>query len=327
MEGDGLENQSKLDVSLASQLPGNIRFGTSSWTYEGWAGLIYKKKYKSEKEFNTASLGEYSSFPIFRTVCLDSTFYRPPSEKTLEKFFSLTPPDFVFVSKVWDEITIPKFPELKRHGARAGKTNSNFLNAEIFRREVLTPYRSTSESSKIGPFVFQFPTLPETMVQSGEFLQSLRDFLSDIPHEFRYAIEVRNPSLLSNQYFSLLNEYGCTHCFNRWFNMPSLRDQMIASAKSGGLSSDFYVARLLTPQNMRYESCVRYFEPYDKIKKIQPDVRHQAVMLANRAIKRQADAFILVNNRLEGNAPLTINAIMKEVVNQLKNDSGEAPEG
>ena len=29
------------DAEIARQLPGNLHFGTSSWTFPGWSGLIY----------------------------------------------------------------------------------------------------------------------------------------------------------------------------------------------------------------------------------------------------------------------------------------------
>ena len=58
-----------------------IRFGTSTWTYEGWQGQIYLKPY-AKTTFVRECLGEYCQYlynaePCFRTVGNDATFYRP----------------------------------------------------------------------------------------------------------------------------------------------------------------------------------------------------------------------------------------------------------
>ena len=42
-------------------------------------------------------------------------------------------------------------------------------------------------------------------------------------------------------------------------------------------------------------------------------MRRDVVRLARRAMERNVPAFVLVNNRAEGNAPLTINAIGRMV--------------
>ena len=59
-----------------------IRFGTSTWTYEGWQGQVYHKQY-AKTAFARECLGEYAQYqyqgkPLFTTVGNDSTFYRPP---------------------------------------------------------------------------------------------------------------------------------------------------------------------------------------------------------------------------------------------------------
>ena len=61
-----------------------IRFGTSTWAYEGWQGLVYRKAYPKGR-FKKDSLAEYTHFeykgaPLFRTVGLDATFYRPATD-------------------------------------------------------------------------------------------------------------------------------------------------------------------------------------------------------------------------------------------------------
>ena len=49
-----------------------IRFGTSTWAYEGWQGQVYKQQY-AKSVFARECLGEYCQYqynnePVFRAV-------------------------------------------------------------------------------------------------------------------------------------------------------------------------------------------------------------------------------------------------------------------
>ncbi|HET8649265.1 MAG TPA: DUF72 domain-containing protein, partial [Gemmatimonadales bacterium] len=70
---------------LGAAIPPLIRFGTSSWTYPGWRGLVYHREYPA-RGAAAAMLEEYARFPLFRTVGIDSTFYAPPTPATLQSY-------------------------------------------------------------------------------------------------------------------------------------------------------------------------------------------------------------------------------------------------
>ena len=92
--------------------------------------------------------------------------------------------------------------------------------------------------------------------------------------------------------------------------MPPLREQMLRAAKAGGLKAPFFVARILTPLGVKYEDAVKLFQPYTMIKQPNEAMRHDVATLIRRAIERNTEAFIIVNNRAEGNAPMTIDSII-----------------
>ncbi len=309
MESISLE----LAQEKVKQIPPSIRFGTSTWTYPGWKGSIYKREYKNEKEFKKLSLQEYASMPIFRTVGIDSTFYSPASSKLLADYAQLLPADFTWVSKVWERLTIVQYPKHARYGALAGKANPDFLSAQLFIEKVLAAYKEPAVLPHTGPFVFQFATINPKVLKQSQFFEQLAKFLKALPGEFRYAFEIRNPDYLCPDYFAVLNESQATHCFNHWNYMPSLKIQMQKAADAGGLKSNFFVARLLTPHGISYEQAVKLFAPYDAIKRPNPEMRADAVRLVKRALERNADAYIIVNNRSEGNAPQTISAIIQMI--------------
>ena len=111
-----------------------IRFGTSTWTYEGWQGQIYRRQY-AKTTFARECLGEYCQYlyngePLFRTVGNDSTFYRPPTANQLRHYLNQIPEDFHMCFKVWEEITIPSFSRQARYGLKAGQPNPRFLDAK-----------------------------------------------------------------------------------------------------------------------------------------------------------------------------------------------------
>lgn len=75
----------------------------------------------------------------------------------------------------------------------------------------------------------------------------------------------------------------------------------------------FTVLRLLTPLKMSYEAAKKRAEPYPKIVEELPEMRRDTVEMVKQAVGEQRQAYVLVNNRSEGNAPLTIQALRNAV--------------
>ena len=137
-----------------------VRLGTSTWTYEGWKGQVYKLQY-GKTTFARDCLGEYCQFlyqgePLFRTVGNDSTFYGPPTANQLRRYLNQIPEDFEMCCKVWEEITIPTYATHARYGIKAGQPNTRFLDVGAFIDLVLTPYREAGFQPHAGPFLFEF---------------------------------------------------------------------------------------------------------------------------------------------------------------------------
>src|SRR2546427_801892 len=83
----------------------------------------------------------------------------------------------------------------------------------------------------------------------------------------------------------------------------------------------FTVARGLLRPGRAYADAVKLFEPYDSIRDPQPEVRLDLLRLIAEVMRRHMEALILVNNRLEGNAPGTIRALV-EMMEQGGNGPG-----
>lgn len=284
-----------------------IRFGTSTWTYEGWQGQIYTRKY-TKTAFARECLGEFCQYlyrgkPLFRTVGNDATFYRPPSANQLTRYLTQIPEDFQMCFKVWEELTIPTYAKHARYGSRAGQVNPNFLNADAFTKLVLQPYRDAQFGPNTGPFLFEFQ---RHGMPAEEFIGKLDDFFGSVSAEFRYAVEIRNAGLLGPRYHDMLRAHGVAHVYNHWSYMPPLAEQ---HQRMKTMTAPFTVIRLLTPLKMTYEAAKKRAEPYDKIVGELPEMRKDTVSLIQEATAENRSTYVLVNNRSEGNAPLTIQAL------------------
>lgn len=284
-------------------------FGTASFAYEGWKGIVYHERYRAAS-FKVECLREYARYAPFAAVEFDFPFYRPPVAAQLARYAAQLPPGFPVLSKVWEEITMPRFPGLPRHGERAGKENPRYLDARAFREEVLPAYEKAFRDH-LGPFIFEFPTeWQPTPSARTAFVEKLDGFLGALPSEHRYSVEIRTPAYFAPEYFDVLRRHGAAHVFNWWTRTPALSEQWEAAQP---LPAKFSVTRVLVPPGVPYEQAVQRFRPYDRIQAPREDMRRDVVRLIRHVTEAGADAFVLVNNRSEGCAPLTIRALAKEL--------------
>ena len=294
-------------VALAQEIPPAIRFGTSTWTYDGWSGDVYHRRYRGPEP--ARRLEEYARYPLFRTVGIDSAFYDPPSEDELRAYARSLPPAFPCVSKVWERITAKRFGQDAPQPGLAGMRNPDFLNASLFKDSVLGPY-SRVFSDHAGCFVFEFQAMRgKDLPDPIKWADQLDDFFKQLPRDFRYGVELRNPELLTGVHGEMLKRHGVAHVFNSWTEMPSIGDQI---ALGWTFPADFTVARALLKPGRRYSDAVKQFQPYDRVQEPQPALRQDLLELIRQSLRRRIEAFILANNRAEGNAPGTIKAVARK---------------
>jgi uncharacterized protein YecE (DUF72 family) len=305
------DEPSKFDrVSLARHLRDlaaeQIFIGTSSWKYEGWLGQIYdRERYVSrgkfsKKRFEAECLAEYAE--TFPTVCGDFAFYQFPSPEFWQKLFTTAPPGLQIALKAPEEVTCERFPKHARYGPRAGMLNESYFNADAMKAlflEPLAPY-----ASRLGPVIFEFGARTAEPI---EFIDGLDKFLGALPQGFRYAVEVRNREYLATLYFDMLRAHGVAHVFSSWTRMPPISEQM---AIPGALTADFTVARALLRPGRPYEEAVAIFSPYEEVRDEDPAAREALRAMIRRMREEKRMGYIFVNNRLEGNAPTTIESIV-----------------
>lgn len=299
--------------TLREQIPSLVHFGTSSWNYEGWQGMVYHRKYPKSGAV-TKMLGEYAEFPLFTTVGIDASFYRPLSANTYKGYAGALPPGFKCVQKVWNRITIHTFSG-HQDGGTAGERNPDFLNAELCVNEVIGPALEHFKDH-IAPFVFEIQTIArKDKVSPDDFAGRLDDFFGKLPAEAPYAVELRNEEYLTPAYLAVLREHRVAHLFNSWTRMPPIGEQL---EHADIITAPFIIARALLRPGRYYAEAVDAFAPYDKIQDENPELRGDLTKLAERAIKLRIPAWLLVNNRAEGSAPHTIAAVARRLTKVLR---------
>jgi uncharacterized protein YecE (DUF72 family) len=285
------------------------RIGTATWNYPGWRGIVYPAN-SPERMSSAGRLALYAASGRFETVEADFTFYRPQTAAEWRRYARSLPTGFPVVSKVWEEITTETFPKIERQGERGGEKNPNYLSVEAFKTFVLEPAEE-GFADNLGPFVFEFrrdwwPT-PE---KSRQFRAGLDAFLSALPGGHRYAVEIRTAEYLTPDFLSMLRSHRATAVLNWWTAMPPLSQQF---AVPGAAEAEFLVSRILVAPGRDYADAVQFFSPYDRLKEEHSEMRNDAAALIRFAEEKKKEFFLIVNNRAEGCAPYTIDAIRKMV--------------
>ncbi len=296
------------EEAVAALAGRNVYVGTSSWKYPGWIGQLYGgQRYLwrgkvSNARFERDCLEEYAR--VFKTVCVDAGYYRFPTGDTLPNLVAQVPGDFLFSFKVTDEITTKRFTRLPRYGARAGKENENFLNADLFKSLFLGPLEPCREN--VGILIFEFSHFYQGVISRGrEFVDLLDAFFGKLPTGWQYGVEVRNESFLREEYFLMLASHGVAHVYNNWEKMPPVQEQLQIPLSQ---PADFFGARFLLTPGRKYADAVESFSPYNETKRVDESAREAGARLMKRDPKKRS--FIYVNSRLEGNSLETIRAMM-----------------
>jgi uncharacterized protein YecE (DUF72 family) len=186
---------------LFAESPGRISppepglyLGTSGWSYADWEGTLYPQGLPA-----ASRLAEYAKY--YATVEIDSTFYGTPRRSTVEKWREVVPEGFLFAAKFPQELTHEK--------TLVGCEEA----AETFVRTM------AGLGDRLGPLLLQLP--PSFAVEGMGILE---DFLTTLPEDFRYAVEVRHKSWLGSDLAIMLRERGSALTLIDYPRMPRMEE-------------------------------------------------------------------------------------------------------
>ncbi|MGC4097783.1 MAG: DUF72 domain-containing protein [Nitrospira sp.] len=118
---------------------------------------------------------------------------------------------------------------------------------------------------------------------------------------------------MGSAYQLVLEHHGITHVYNHRCFMPALADQH--QWMEHIFTAPFSALHTL---RMTYEAAKKRAEPYNKIVGELPKMRRDPIALVKQSIKDGRRAYVIVNNRSEGNAPKTIQGLV-DMLGQSRN--------
>ncbi|KAF0104906.1 MAG: hypothetical protein FD144_1059 [Rhodospirillaceae bacterium] len=302
----------------APLLPPDIRLGTSSWFFPGWRGLVYEDVHP-QATLSRKGLAAYAQIPLLRTVSLDRTFYAPISTVDYARYASQVPEHFSFVVKapaiVCDAV-------IRDEEGRAKVPNPHFLDAAIATREFVLPCLEGLKA-KVGPLVFQVSPLPRSLVEDATlFIDRLETFFAALPHELGtrrpiYALELRNPELLTPRLMRMLARAGVRYCVGLHDRMPEVERQEAALRALDGEEPGALVVRWNLHRGFLYQAAKQRYEPFDRLVDQDGETRRSLARMAVRALKAGQKVWITANNKAEGSAPLSVLELAREIAKQI----------
>ncbi|MET3916474.1 uncharacterized protein YecE (DUF72 family) [Variovorax sp. OAS795] len=302
-------------VQLATALPPLLRLGTSSWSYPGWAKLVWDAEY-AETVLSKNGLAALAQHPLFRTVSLDRNFYRALTASQYARYAAMVPDDFRFVVKAPSLVTDATVRDESGRGTQA---NPVFLNSEIAIQEFVQPALE-GLGHRIGALVFQLSPIPSQLLADtpallarlGEMLEALPG-LKPVAPDAVIAVEVRDPQLLCPAFAALLRSVGATFCMGLHAKMPPIEDQlpMLRALWPGPLVCRWNLHR--RHGRFGYEDAEKLYGPFDRIVDPDPATRAALARVIAGTTAAGQHAYVTVSNNAEGCAPLTIASLARDI--------------
>jgi uncharacterized protein YecE (DUF72 family) len=289
-------------AAIAARLPPGVLFGTSSWSFPGWKGIVYSGA-PTQSTLAKEGLREYARHPLLTTVGVDRSYYAPMPIEDLRQYAAQLPHGFRCCFKAPAAVTAMAL-------GRPPSPNPGFLDVNRLVDDLLRPC-DLAFSEHTGPIILEFPPFPRTVrVDPAEFLQRLDRFLAALPSGFEYAVEIRDARLLTPAYRDMLARHGVAHTYNYWSAMPMPGEQAAVVPVE---EAPFVMIRLLLRPGTWYEDQRELFRPFNRL--VEPDeaMRADVISIARRVVNRGRRVFVLVNNKAEGSSPLTVTALARRL--------------
>ena len=308
-------------LELPGPLPAGLYLGTSSWAFPGWRGLVYEGLH-NESVLSRQGLPAYAAHPLLRTVSIDRGFYQPLPAAAFRDYATQVPDEFRFVVKAPALVCDAALRDAA--GRRTGD-NPSFLDPSLAVQTFVGPC-TDGLGAKAGPLVFQIPPVSrEVYGSTAAFAERLAWFLERLPRELLgrcplYAVELRNPELLTPRLVRILDEAGVRLCLGLHARMPDAGRQGKALAHLDGndAGGDWaprgpLVVRWNLHSGHAYEGARRKFAPFDRLVEEDLPTRRQLAGLARKALAAGQPVWIVANNKAEGCAPRSVRALCEEI--------------
>jgi uncharacterized protein YecE (DUF72 family) len=295
---------------------GRLRLGTSSWSFAGWQGLVYDDPGApyAESRLSREGLPAYASHPLLGAVGIDRGFYAPIPLDEYARYAAQVPRGFRFLVKAPGRVT----DALGRDDRGRGReVNPGFLDADAAIAGFVAP-AVAGLGDRLGTLLFQFSPLPASMLADPPaWIARLRAFLDALPRELpdgaAYAVELRDPSLLTPRLVDMLHDAGVGYCVALHDRMPPVERQLRALDRLHPPGDGPLVVRWTLHAGLGYEAARHRYAPFREIVDADPATRGPLAARAAATLLAGHAVTVIANNKAEGSAPLTLQALAREI--------------
>jgi uncharacterized protein YecE (DUF72 family) len=269
-----------------------IRIGACSWSFEDWREVFYPRDLPESRwlEFYARH---------FPTVEIDSTFYAAPGSDAVRRWLDITPSHFRFSCKLPREIT---------HQCKLRDCSAE-LNGFLRAIEALVP--------KLHVILVQLP--PSFLPKEGKV--PLRSFVEQLPRDFRFAIEFRNPGWHRPQFIHLLEKHRV--CWV-WADTSPLNERNLAPFEFQPRTTDFLYVRLLGDYTTKYNRDGKHQHRYGKLLWKREAAMESWALKIERQLSDIRTVYAYVNNHFEGFALESAQRLAERLGYELPLPSTEA---
>jgi uncharacterized protein YecE (DUF72 family) len=268
-----------------------IKVGPAGWSYEDWKGIVYPKDAGSKFD-QLAYLAKY-----FDVIEINSTFYRPPSEKTGRSWVRRVAhnDEFKFTAKLYQVFT-------------HDRNNATAQDERDYRSGI----NALAEARRLGAILMQFPWSFKNTPEDRQYLDSLISRFEDYP----LVVEVRHSSWNAPEVYASLEARGIGFCnidqplFSRSIKPSSLTTAPEGYVRLHGRNYEHWFAEFSGDSRARAERYNYLYSPeelepwVDRIKKIAVQSAETYVITNNHFQGKGVVNALEIEHLLTGNKPL-----------------------
>ncbi len=311
-------------LQLPRPLPPGVSLGTSSWSFPGWAGIVYPEA-ATESTLSRKGLKQYARHPVLGAVGIDRGFYAPLSETQYRDYAQQVPAHFRFLIKAPSTVCDAT---IRGSSGVALQPNPDFLNAQLALEQFVKPCLDGLEA-KAGALVFQLsPVHRALLADPAGFAARISEFFGALraaeARAATLALELRDPELLTPRLVRALGEHGVRLCIGIHARMPELARQARALEL---LPPGPLVVRWSLHAGMKYEGAKDRYAPFNRLVDPDLDTRHGLADLAAAHVRMGQPVQVIINNKAEGSAPLSVLALAEAILDRLGDVPTRGPAG
>lgn len=300
-------------LGLVRKLPEGLSFGTVGWYCPDWRGSVYDA-FVGDRPDWFRMYAAYTAHPLFHATEWVLSRNRVTDDRTWERVALLTPADFSLFIRLSGAVTDPV--KRARRGTAAGE-NDSFLSFSLAQERVIEPIEK--HFGEKPPIVLldllsdprrdaYRPSARKTFYERLEGFLTLWRESTAVP----IVVNVRSPLLQTPALMKLLRQTGAAPSITLSYGGARLSAQLRSLNYFGALPSD--VERQAVPLVLRWLAPQVPSHFRGELSGRDPVTATRLAYTVMAALKEKRPVCVLIDERAEGNAPQSVEAFARIVV-------------